>query len=965
MGVRFSGVILLAAALAVGCGVLDKGTTPVEVADALAETGLASSDAIDTTLSCDWEGVACEPDKKTNRRAILFSFSAGTAGEQVSGVGFVCSLDSSEFRECKPPLILKKLSDQRHVFLVSAMDASGTLVDDSPAKFVWTVDSTPPDTVFSAVPRRFTNEKSAFFGMKSNEEGTTFECSLDRQTFAACESPLILPDLAEGDHRFDVRALDGAGNADPTPASHTWTVDLVPPDTVITADQPPATRSFSVQFTLSTAAPREASGEVTFNCYLNGAPLGFCPPDLNLSQLLEGDHTLSASAADPAGNKDPTPAVYAWKVDRTPPVTTIKKSPSTLSELASATFEFECSETSCIFECSLDGAMASVCPGVAEYTDLLSGDHSLEVSAFDQAGNKETVPVAHAWTVDRLPPENPTALNVVADSPGTSVLSWIDNSSDESGFIVQRRTLTGNYEDVASLAANTTSYTNTGLVPGTAYVYRVQAIDALGNISASPEASATQPLDVSNPVFPGLTGLIPISETSAKLAWVIASDDVSSAADIGYDICRTATSSGCINSFTANIVQILPDPNNPNPACSPGPTACEFTVTGLPPGGAAFFIVRARDQGGNRDSNFVEKRWAFLSGVQSVDSGGEHTCARMNDGTIKCWGGNRLGELGNGGSEDRFQADDVQGINTATAAGAGGHHACAVLTDSTLRCWGENVDGRIGDATTLHRFSPVFVPGLPAIVSVAAGGHHTCALAGDGSVRCWGRNGEGQVGDGSSANRLSAVAVSTLTNVAQVAAGEHHSCALITGGTVQCWGDNGTGQLGDGTTVRKLVPVDVAGLASVVSISLGGWHSCALITGGSVKCWGRNIEGQIGDGTNVNRFGPVSVAGLSNASSLGMGLRRSCARLSDSTARCWGEDAAFTVTWGGTLNKQNSSAPVAVSALTNVTAVSAGDSHSCAVLADGTVKCWGSNSKGQTGRGFGTENEPKPVMLLP
>jgi hypothetical protein len=195
----------------------------------------------------------------------------------------------------------------------------------------------------------------------------------------------------------------------------------------------------------------------------------------------------------------------------------------------------------------------------------------------------------------------------------------------------------------------------------------------------------------------------------------------------------------------------------------------------------------------------------------------------------------------------------------------------------------------------------VDVSGLSAgVTAIAAGGGHTCALTSGGAVKCWGTNYFGEVGDGTRADRSTPVDVSGLSGgVTAIAAGEAHTCAVIAG-AVRCWGRNTNAALGDGTTEDRLVPTDVSGLGGgVAAIAAGNLHTCALTVAASVKCWGRNAEGQVGDGTTNERRTPVDVSGLTSG----------------------------------------------------VTAIAAGDLHSCAVSGDGKIRCWGWNANGQLGDG--------------
>src|SRR6185295_2870242 len=152
-----------------------------------------------------------------------------------------------------------------------------------------------------------------------------------------------------------------------------------------------------------------------------------------------------------------------------------------------------------------------------------------------------------------------------------------------------------------------------------------------------------------------------------------------------------------------------------------------------------------------------------------------------------------------------------------------------------------------------------------------------------------GENEQGQVGDGSRTNVSAPVAVAGLTGVAAVSGGGVHTCAALTNGTVACWGENEFGQLGDGTNFSSTTPVQVSGITGAVAVSLGWRHSCALLSSGTVQCWGQNEFGQLGDGTTTNRNTPVQVSGITGAVGITAGWwHHSCAVLGNGTVRCWG-----------------------------------------------------------------------------
>jgi alpha-tubulin suppressor-like RCC1 family protein len=189
--------------------------------------------------------------------------------------------------------------------------------------------------------------------------------------------------------------------------------------------------------------------------------------------------------------------------------------------------------------------------------------------------------------------------------------------------------------------------------------------------------------------------------------------------------------------------------------------------------------------------------------------------------------------------------------------------------------------------------------------------------------------------------------------VAALSAGGRHTCALLVTGDVDCWGANDQGQLGDGTTTGNAAPVRVAHLANVTSIAAGSEHTCAVHDDGAVACWGDDAFGQV-DG--VTRYGtpqrtvyaPVDVPGVTDAIAVSTGDSNSCALLAGGTLTCWGHNGGGELGGGAIAGDLP---PTANPDVTGATEVSVGSMHACALLLGGAVDCWGHNPFGQLGTG--------------
>jgi alpha-tubulin suppressor-like RCC1 family protein len=225
----------------------------------------------------------------------------------------------------------------------------------------------------------------------------------------------------------------------------------------------------------------------------------------------------------------------------------------------------------------------------------------------------------------------------------------------------------------------------------------------------------------------------------------------------------------------------------------------------------------------------------YLTNVTQAAAGHNHTCALRSDGTAWCFGYNVYGEVGNGGLDgnDHPVATEVVGpggsgyLTGVAELTAGRFHSCARLSDGSVYCWGDNDHGELGDGTNNSSGFPVQSGSISTATQINAGEYHSCARLSDGTAQCWGAAAFGQIGDGTTADTPVPVTVigpggfGILTDVAQVSAGGgnwpdgagsdnyEHTCALTSDGTVACWGQNIYGQLGDGSTTMSIFPTGV------------------------------------------------------------------------------------------------------------------------------------------------------------
>lgn len=292
-----------------------------------------------------------------------------------------------------------------------------------------------------------------------------------------------------------------------------------------------------------------------------------------------------------------------------------------------------------------------------------------------------------------------------------------------------------------------------------------------------------------------------------------------------------------------------------------------------------------------------------LTGVIAIASGGAHTLALKNDGTVWAWGYNVYSSLGIGTpGGDREAPIQVAAISGVVAIAAGGYHSLALKSDGTVWSWGSNFAGEIGDGTISVRATPVQVTGISGIIAISAGSIHSMALKSDGTLYAWGLNSDGRLGDGTTTNRFSPVVVS-ISNVTKIAAGGWHSLAVKSDGTVWAWGKNADGELGIGSTADQHTPMQITGLSGVSVLKAGEFHSMALKTDGTVWAWGKNASGQLGDGTTTMSTSPVQVSGISGVNTIACGTEHSLALKNDGTLWGWGANSSSQLSDGTTANQ--------------------------------------------------------------
>jgi len=377
-----------------------------------------------------------------------------------------------------------------------------------------------------------------------------------------------------------------------------------------------------------------------------------------------------------------------------------------------------------------------------------------------------------------------------------------------------------------------------------------------------------------------------------------------------------------------------------------------------------------------------------------------HSCVVFSNGELKCWGQNWSGELGQEDVVHRGGMPGTMGANLhavnlgtnrkAKAVTGGEGHTCAILDDDSVKCWGRNDFGQLGlDDTNFRGGLPgTMGDALPAVElgekarAISAGHYHTCAILESGNVKCWGDGTSGKLGLGSSDNwgdkmgdmaKLPYVYLSPGHKAISVMANVEHTCVVQDDFVIRCWGAGANGRLGQGNVMdyggkageEGGVIVDVGMDKAPVALSVGrGYNACVRLRDGRLTCWGEDqycqlgygIANDIGDepGEMGNALPTVNLGAGRMVLESALGLRQQCDLLSGGIVRCWGDNT------DGQLGSEMlipctsvGDARTAVDLGSGVEAkhLSIGASHACVILTNGRVKCWGWNEIGQLGLG--------------
>jgi YVTN family beta-propeller protein len=472
--------------------------------DLVFNTSVEDTTAPDTTIGT-------VPSNPSNSASALFAFTSSEAGST-----FQCSLDGGAFGGCASPLSYSGLADGSHTFQVRAIDVVGN-TDLTAASHIWTVDTLAPDTTITASPLAQSSSTAAAFQFTSSETGSTFECRLDGAAFGACTSPREYSGLGQGAHTFEARAIDAAGNADATSASHTWTVDTVAPAAPSAPDLDAASdtgASSSDNLTGDTTPTFGGTAEpgVTVELFRGTTSLGTTVATAGVwsftaGVIADGSHGITARVRDAAGNESPSSAALDLTIDATAPAAPSAPDLAAVSDTGASSSDDLTTDTTPSFAGT---AEASSQVELSAGTNLLgtattdatghwvfnsgvvaAGTHAITARATDAAGNVSAVSATLTITIDTSAPAAPSApdLDAASDTGASSTDNLTGDTTPtlvgtaESGAAVELyegTTLLGS----AIATGGAWTITSSALSEG-AHSLTVRATDAAGNPGAA------------------------------------------------------------------------------------------------------------------------------------------------------------------------------------------------------------------------------------------------------------------------------------------------------------------------------------------------------------------------------------------------------------------------------------------------------------------------------------------------
>lgn len=911
--------------------------------------------------------------------ATVFNLSTNSLQFSVLGSNLksiTCQLNVAAAQDCSSQIFnFVSLVDGDYTLKVLAETHSGL---KSEAVWVFRIDTTAPVVQISSKPPGITNQTTAglIFSIAESSSGLEkVECALDAAAFAACVSPVYLNALAVGNHTFKIRAADKAGNVS-SEALATWVVDLNAPTVIFTGLPPTQTSNTTAAFVFS------GTGIVSYECQLDAAAFAACTSPVALSGLTSASHTFTVRGRNAAGSVS-APLAFSWIVDTVAPAApTIAANVMPTTNMTSVSLSFSSVDVGSGIQnyyCAFDSVTYTECTSPFVRTGLSPGLHIFRVRSSDFGGNSSLIST-FSWTVDLSPPTLIfSQVPAKIQGPGSSVFNFAASDSDGVAS-VQCHWIS---PTSSTAPVNCTGGITLSLPPG-AYVLNVVTTDNSGNSSTH---SYAWDIDDGTGTILKLKSLkgrwvhaCGITMTDTVKCWgngvfndflndssiAIDQPGVTGAVALtvgGWHKCALLTG-GRINCWGQSNYGLYGDHG------LTGVLQVEagwgHTCVLLAGGTVKCWGNNSSGQAGHPSLTvqYTPVDVPGISGAKFISAGDSETCVITATDTVKCWGAGANPVNG----ADTSVPTDVPGLSQIKFVSVGHYRescaidqqnvawcwtsrsppakvpglppvktinaeysaSCAAAIDGRTFCWGSNESGQLATRNPKTTFTEI--AGLKNVKGLALGNVFTCFLTEENSVKCSGNNETGALGYSKTTVALAAVPFNGLSDVKEISGhGQGQDiCALSNNGTVKCWGTN----LGNGTDDRSDTPITVPGLSGIKSLSVGQDYTCVITATDTVKCWGRT-----GSSTTVKV--PTDIAGIAGVKSVQTGWQHACALLSDNTVKCWGQDPFYGALGNGPVTSQ--ATPTLVQNLSDVASLAGTNISYCAILNNGTVKCWGYN----------------------
>lgn len=788
-------------------------------------------------------------------------------------------------------------------------------------------DASPPDTRLTSAPTGVlgATDMAAFSFVCDGAEGAdtcTFECRLDDGAFEACSTPFTRSSLSDGEHSFEVRAVQDE-LTDPSPARAEFRVDGVAPSLVVTG---PGGQVGAGSLSYAFACDES---DCVVECALDDGAWTACTSPWSVT-VSRGMHAVHLRATDAAGNVQLIPSSVSLDVG--PGWRTVAESGVNVCAISDegGLYCWGRNATGTLGDGTVSAAGASAPVRIGTATDWVSVG-------------------AHPW-----------GQRMCATTSARELYCW-GNLEDLGGSA-----------EVTSPAAQTPARDVFAVSLGFAHACaldgdgRLECVGDNGSGQAGLGAlpSSTAFMDVGTDTYRSVSGSAYHSCAVRADGRLVCWGDGSLSGHDAEDPVTVPTAVGLDSDWTHVSASV-------DHSCGlrAGELYCWGRVYGL--ADDAPLVTPTPTRVG------AEADW------EDVWTGPSRTCGRRAGGALWCTGPSGSA-FGAGTDAPRYRLEEVPALAGARQLAFGGT-SCVLDASNLLSCWSQPSEGSVGfllgNGDNYRRADPQYVDGDWQVLEASSGGYHVCGIKRDGGLWCWGSNSRGELGVDDTEARVSPARVGSRTDWNAVSAGRQRTCGIASG-ALYCWGDNQDGRLGLPGNERvnpSVTLLDDTRIWSAISV---GTDSACGISAGELYCWGQNYGGQLGLGDTVPRNSPTPVGAAIDWRAVYSHGGRACGLRSvgagSHTLWCWGflgpndfyrspiqvgsstdwlqaapgQDSDYAVNRAGELqaigraSSATDPSPVFASASSATDwefVANAGYSGACGVRTGGGLFCWGAN----------------------